>query len=214
MPEKTLPLGAFINKLIVEMKKIFIFSILLLFIATPLNAQTKRVGLVTDLAVASVKLNSAGYNIGLLTITPFYRLNKNLSVGVGAGFLLLDDVDRIGMPLYGYGRWNFSTQKRVTPFVSAKVGYGIISENEKYNGITWDEDGIKQGEQVDRSFTGGVYASFSAGILYHLRKNRALSFAITPKLQKMRAKDNTSKELDFKTNFNNLALSLDVGFVF
>lgn len=207
-------MGTFINELIVEMKKVFIFSILLVFIAGPLNAQTKRVGFVTDLTLASVKLNAADNNIGLLTITPFYKLNKNLSIGVGAGFLVLDDADMIGMPLYGYGRWDFSTQKRVTPFVSAKIGYGVISKNEKYTSIIWDEDGIKQGSEVDRSFTGGVYASFSAGILYHLRKNRALSFAITPKFQKMKAKDNTGKELNFKTNYNNSALSLDVGFVF
>lgn len=128
--------------------------------------------------------------------------------------MVLDDVDMIGMPLYGYGRWDFSIQKRVTPFVSAKLGYGVISKNEKYTSITWDGDGIKQGEQVDRSFTGGVYASFSAGIIYNLRKNRALSFAITPKFQKMKAQDNIGKESNFKTNFNNSALSLDVGFVF
>lgn len=196
------------------MKKIFIFSILLVFISGSLNAQAKRVGFVADLTLASVKLNAADNNIGLLTITPFYKLNKNLSIGVGAGFLVLDDVDMVGMALYGYGRWDFSIQKRVTPFVSTKVGCGIISKKEKYTSIIWDGDGIKQGEQVDRSFTGGVYASFSAGILYHLRKNRALSFAISPKFQKMKAKDNTGKELNFKTNFNNSALSLDVGFVF
>jgi hypothetical protein len=39
-------------------------------------------------------------------------------------------------------------------------------------------------------------------------------FQIGAKFQKMTAKDNIGNEPDFQSNYNNLSLSLDVGFVF
>jgi hypothetical protein len=77
-----------------------------------------------------------------------------------------------------------------------------------------DENGDMTRGEVDKSYSGGLFGSFTAGFLYHLRRNKALSFAIGPKFQKMTAKDNIGNEPDFQSKYNNLSLSLDVGFVF
>jgi len=151
----------------------------------------------------------------LVSITPYYKPIDNLSIGVGAGLLLLLDGNANSFPIYGYGRWDFLTGKRISPFLSAKAGYGIISKNEKYTHVIFDENLEMIGVQkVDRSYTGGMFGSFSVGFLYHLNRNMALSFALIPKYQKMSGLDNTSKESNFRANFDNSALSLDIGMVF
>lgn len=201
------------------MKTKITFILISFLFAGMINAQSKTTGFLFDLTVPSVKLNSSGYNIGLLSIIPYYKPTENLSIGIGTGFMVVYDSDTdddfIALPVYGYGRWDFLNGKRVTPFLSAKAGYGIISENEKYTYVTFDENMEMTGvEKVDISYKGGVFGSFSVGFLYHLRKNRALSFSLTPKYQKIRGRDNTGKEPNFKTNFDNSALSLDIGMVF
>ena len=200
------------------MKKAIVFTFsLLLFLSTGIiNAQSKTTGFLIDLSVGGVKLNSSAYNIGLLTITPYYKPSDNLSIGVGTGLLVLGDseIERIGMPIFAYGRWDFLTDKRVTPFISGRAGYGIITEKDKYTYVTIDENGdMKRGEE-DKSYSGGLFGLFTAGFLYHLRNGKAWSFAVGPKFQKMTAKDNIGNEPDFQSNYNNLSLSLDVGFVF
>lgn len=100
------------------MKKAIIF-LLLLFLSTGIiNAQSKTTGFLIDLSVGGVKLNSSAYNIGLLTITPYYKPSDNLSIGVGTGLLVLGDseIERIGMPIFAYGRWDFLTDKRILLF--------------------------------------------------------------------------------------------------
>lgn len=185
-----------------------------IFFSGMINAQTKKIGFLTDITVVGTKLNSSGYNFGLLTISPYYKLNNNLSLGFGTGLLVLGDRDITGFPLYGYGQWDFSSVKNINPFISSKIGYSIISKNEQYTHIEWDESEIIEGVQVDRSFRGGFLASLSIGFLYYIRNNRAFSFALTPKLQKMTVKDNTRKDLNSKRNLDNITLSLDVGFRF
>lgn len=197
------------------MKKSITFILLSFLFTVMINAQSKTTGFLFDLTLGSVKLNTSGYNIGLVSITPYYKPTDNLSLGVGAGLLLLLDGNVNSFPIYGYGRWDFLNDKRISPFLSAKAGYGIISKNEKYTHVIFDEnlemDGVNH---VDRSYTGGLFGSFSVGFLYHLSRNRALSFALTPKYQKMKARDNIGKETNFRTNFDNSALSLDIGMVF
>ncbi|MDD2477174.1 MAG: hypothetical protein PHI32_14855 [Dysgonamonadaceae bacterium] len=202
------------------MKKatVFIFFLLLLFLSTGMtHAQSKTTGFLIDLSVGGIKLNSSAYNIGLLTITPYYKPTDNLSIGVGTGLLMLgnSNIEIASMPIFAYGRWDFLTGKRITPFISGRAGYGIITEKDKYTYLIFDENMEMNGvNQVDRSYTGGLFSSFTVGFLYHLRRNKALSFAIGPKFQKMTAKDNIGTEPYFQNNYNNLSLSLDVGFVF
>lgn len=198
------------------MKKAIIFSFLLFLSTGMIHAQSKTTGFLIDLSVGGVKINSSAYNIGLLTITPYYKPTDNLSIGVGTGLLMLGDnnIERVGMPIFAYGRWDFLTNKRITPFLSGRAGYGIITEKDKHTYVMIDENGKMTRGEVDKSYSGGFFGSFSAGFLYHLRNGRALSFALGPKFQKMTAKDNIGNEPDFQIKYNNLSLSLDVGFVF
>jgi hypothetical protein len=123
------------------MKKSIAFILFSFFFIGLINAQSKSTGFLFDLTLGSVKLNTSGYNIGLLSITPYYKPTEKLSIGIGTGFMVVynsdKDDDFIGLPVYGYGRWDFLTGKRITPFLSAKIGYGIISENEKYTHVTF-----------------------------------------------------------------------------
>ena len=197
------------------MKKSITFILLSVLFIGMINAQSKSTGFLFDLTLGSVKLNTSGYNMGLASITPYYKPTDNLSIGVGAGVLLLFDANINSVPIYGYGRWDFLTGKKISPYLSAKAGYGIISKNERYTHVIFDENLEMQGvNTVDRTFTGGLFGTFSVGFLYHLRRNRALSFGLTPTFQKMRGTDNTGTEINFRRDYNNVALSLDIGMVF
>ena len=201
------------------MKKLIYFFILLFFSTGVVSAQSKKWGVSVDCGILATDLGSSAFNAGMLSVSPFYAISDVLSVGAGAGYMILFDnamdINIKNVPLYLYGRGDFLKNRRFSPFVSGRLGYGIISDQKQFGFLSPDANGELHEVQTDRSYSGGLFASLSVGALYHLpKKKAALSLGLTTHLQKIKVKDNTGIDPFFKSNINNVVLSVDFGVVF
>lgn len=197
------------------MKYIF-FTFILFFLSLEIGqAQTRNVGFNVECGILAKEVTSSGFRPGMLSFTSFYNLNRGISVGGGLGYVLFESVidknNIHGIPIFAYGRWNFLPANKFSPFVAAKVGYGIISQDVSYTLPAFDENLDLSTRRVDKSYSGGSFNSVSAGALYHLFKDTYLILSLSANHQYMKRRDHITAEVN---TFHTVGLSFDLGISF
>ena len=101
------------------------------------QAQTREIGFNLECGILAKELSSSGFIPGMLSFAPFYNLNKNISIGGGLGYMVFDSVidnkDIKSIPIFVYSRWKFIDANKFSPYVAARIGHGIISQNVSYS---------------------------------------------------------------------------------
>ncbi len=197
------------------MKYIFFTFILFFLHLEIIQAQTRKVGFNLECGILAKEVTSSGFMPGMLSFTSFYNLNQGISIGGGLGYVIFESVidknNIRGIPVFAYGRWNFLPTNKFSPFVAARVGYGIISQNVSYTLPTFDKSLNLSTLRVDESYSGGSFNSISAGTLYHLFKDKYLILSLSANHQYMKGRDNVAAKV--KT-FHTIGLSVDLGISF
>ena len=164
------------------------------------------------------KGGNADFNYHGLNILamPGYHVSDNLFVGVGVGLYDYQynptivggtmDVDFVSAPVFVHGLYSFPIEPKISPFVSLKIGYGIVSSK-----LNYTMEYPKAEWQMKAS--GGLYLSPSIGVLYSVNRSNKLSLGLSYDMQQYRLKK-TVEAYGNDSDETNSAIAVKVGWFF
>jgi|LFRM01.1.fsa_nt_gb hypothetical protein len=169
----------------------------------------------TDGNVVGVQFEG-GFGIGRLTdnsssvqllFSPYFRLNENLSAGIGIGYMkYFSPINENSIPLYFHTNYIFETHTRLKPVVLLKVGYGFLS----------DEINIVGDIQGKNEIKGGLFLSPAIGLTYRRKNFHSIFLTVSFDLQNIVAKRifPANPEFDTKDKTTNSAFGIKLGYEF
>ena len=191
------------------MKKSMLFFFIFLSFFLP-NIQAQE----ADRNVVGLQLEG-GFGIGLkdnsssvqLLFSPYFRLNENLSAGIGIGYMkYFSPINENSIPLYFHTNYIFETHTRLKPVVLLKVGYGFLS----------DEINIVGDIQGKNEIKGGLFLSPAIGLTYRRKNFHSIFLTVSFDLQNIVAKRifPANPEFDTKDKTTNSAFGIKLGYDF
>ncbi|HBK30776.1 MAG TPA: hypothetical protein DDZ78_04030 [Porphyromonadaceae bacterium] len=192
------------------MMKKMIFLLLFSSCAVLLKAALpEKIEIILETTVVS-KSASTDFDSRLASVTGAYRMTKNLSLGMGVGAMFFKDgIIKNSLPVFLYGKWSFTNNSKFTPFISVKCGYGFSERSERLP-LTKTRD-TPSTESNLLKYTGGIFASFSDGVSYHLRGKTRLFVSLSNDIHQMHIKNETT---GYANTHRNSAIGLNIGISF
>jgi outer membrane protein W len=179
-------------------------------------AQNKKIGMQLEggYGMISNKDNISAYE---LFLSPYYRINDNTSIGVGAGLLGQNkktNPERI-YPVYVHSKYILSVNSNFKPFVNLKAGYGFGSTNVGIAGF--DANDHQYSGEI--KYRAGLFISPSIGVSYDIAKHHSLFVAISYDFLKVKTENNIRTEnaivdLSPYAEKNSSIIGLRVGYEF
>lgn len=190
-------------------------SVLFLFSSPAIMAQDKKIGLQLEAGygIISNKDNANAYQFFL---SPYYRVNDNFSMGIGAGLMQHKSTfPERSYPVYVHSKYRLNTNSNLKPFFNLKIGYGFGSTDMGIAGI--DVNDLQYSGEI--KYSADFFISPSIGISYDVVKQRSLFLAISYDLLKVKTKNMIRQEnavVDLKqyTEKNSSIIGLRVGYEF
>lgn len=149
-------------------------------------------------------------------VTPTCVIGNNTHVGIGAGIKLFKDAaDETvkSFPVYVNAFYKFNSSK-VAPFVEGKAGYSFM--NRKYSGkLRGYYKEYPEGVDFNTETRGGLFFSPSAGVLFPVMKNHALSLSLAYVLARDSYKSHGIQlNKTFRGTDTHHSVALRVGYIF
>lgn len=155
------------------------------------NARTSYRGffdLAPSFIVSNTKLNNPnaefinspkGDFTFLISTTHGVQLNRSFFVGAGFGVNLHGDNtnDAIWVPVYAAVRWDLNISKKISPFVSCKLGYSFSSRDgflEYVDGA--NENSFRNGDTTTKD---GFFYQPTVGVRFRLHHHIGLNVGVT-----------------------------------
>ena len=174
----------------------------------------------------NTKVKSGAF-IGVDYVTELPMVTKNLKFGIGADFggvngndedfskkylnsgvntydYKYDDSVILTIPVYGIIKYEFANDTKITPYLSARIGYDLASTKN-------DVKNYKTGETNDLKIDNGFYYGFGAGIKL-TKWSFELNYSVTE--TKLSYEDDYYKIDNSKKNLEKLGISAGYTFEF
>jgi hypothetical protein len=190
-------------------------SVLFLFSFPTIMAQDKKIGLQLEAGygIISNKDNASAYQIFL---SPFYRINDNFSIGIGAGLMQHKSTfPERSYPVYVHSKYRLNTNSSLKPFFNLKIGYGFGSTEVGIAGL--DINDLQYSGEI--KYSADFFISPSIGVSYEIAKQRSLFLAISYDLLKVKTEniirpENAVVDLNSYAEKNNSIIGLRLGYEF
>ena len=205
------------------MKKITLLLAIILCVSPSLFAQGTRpyeMGAKASFRIAIGRERANTYNIDLFG---GYKFNRHISAGAGiqyvasGGAVLPGGIERVyvatndyrGFRPYVYGRYDLLPARKWTPFVAARLGYGIFAKSKLNYGVVfgfepYDESEFEYLKDLDHTLRvrGNVFASIDVGYSLHVgKKGSKFSFGFTLDMQPVEFAYNNHSEKRTRFSF-------------
>ena len=205
------------------MKKITFLLAIILCMSPSLFAQGTRpyeMGAKASFRIAIGRERANNYNIDLFG---GYKFNKHVSAGAGiqyvtyGGAVLPGGIERVyvatndyrGFRPYVYGRYDVLPSHKWTPFVAARLGYGIFAKSKLTYGVVFgyddsDKEDFEYLKDLDHTLgvRGNVFASIDVGYSLHVGKQGSkFSFGFSLDMQPVQFEYNHHKEKRTRFSF-------------
>lgn len=190
-------------------------SVLFLFSFPVVMAQDKKIGLQLEAGygIISNKNNAGAYQFFL---SPYYRVNDNFAIGVGAGVMQHKSTyPERSYPVYVHSKYRLKTSSSLEPFFTLKIGYGFGSTDMGIAGK--DINDLQYSGEI--TYSADFFISPSIGVSYELAKQRSLFFAVSYDLLKVKTEnmirpENAVVDLKSYAEKNSSIIGLRVGYEF
>lgn len=166
-----------------------------------------------------IKLSKEDYNAAQLYITPLYKLNDNLLLGVGTGLIynhrngfIKEANTTFSIPVYGGAEYIFSSKGSMKPFINTKIGYGFRSK--KYETEDFSQIFTDNNDQINVEYSGGFFISPAVGLLYPINDGHSFRVSLSYDLQRLKMVLSGSGSSKLQSFHTNSTLSLKVGWSF
>ncbi len=184
------------------MKKFLLIAALIAAFTTGAYAQTEN-GFGGQVEVGyGLKLGDK-LNVFQVALMPGYHFGPYLFAGVGVGFnsYSSNGESLSTFPIFAHGTVNLTAGTTWTPFLAAKVGYGIGKKS-----ATYDGDHLET--------KGGFYISPSVGVKYKVAPQHAISFGLFYDAMSLKTTFTEAGEAPLTNTTANSALGVRVGYEF
>ncbi|MFV0398568.1 MAG: outer membrane beta-barrel protein [Bacteroidales bacterium] len=184
------------------MKKILLVAALIAAFTTGAYAQTEN-GFGGQVEVGyGLKMNDK-LNVFQVSLMPGYHFGPYLFAGVGVGFnsYSANGESISTFPIFAHGTVNFTSGTTWTPFLAAKVGYGIGKRTESLDGANYE-------------LKSGFYFAPSLGMKYKVSPQYAVSLALFYDAMGFKETVTELGELPASATTTNSAIGLRLGFEF
>lgn len=158
-----------------------------------------------------IKLDKNSVNAYQIFLSPYYRVNNNLLLGVGAGFQRHTDMLlNHSMPIFIHSTYKFNADSAIKPFLKLKIGYGLGSND--MGAFGKDASGNNISGKVTQQ--PGLFLSPAVGVNYNLKNNHAIFFSLSYDLLKMKYTGGEVLSFFPLNNWSNSTLGLRLGYEF
>ncbi len=197
-------------------KTIFLsLSVLFLFSFPIIKAQDKKIGLQLEAGYAIIS-NKGNADVYQFFLSPFYRINDDFSIGIGAGLMQHKNTfPERSYPVYVHSKYSLNPDSSFKPFINLKIGYGFGSTDVGIAGI--DINNPQYSGEIN--YSADFFISPSIGLSYKIAKQRSLSLAISYDFLKVKTKNMIRQEnavVDLKpyAEKNSSIIGLRIGYEF